>query len=92
VVGIGASAGGLEALRAFFGAVPATTGLAFVIVVHLDPSHDSLMPDPVMAQTPDTASHPGMPMSAIATGLVDVVLRHVRAAGSDRARRWRGAP
>jgi two-component system, chemotaxis family, CheB/CheR fusion protein len=189
VVGIGASAGGLEALKAFFGAMPPTTGLAFVVVVHLDPTHDSLMPEliaratahhvehardrqaleadhvyiippnrtlilergrlrvrtvpdrrslrgvidqfyrslagdqhdravavilsgtgtegtlglqavkaeggMVMAQTPDTASQPGMPASAIATGLVDVVLppgempkvmlEYLRTAGHHRA-------
>jgi two-component system, chemotaxis family, CheB/CheR fusion protein len=45
VVGIGASAGGLEALKAFFGAMPPKTGLTFVVVTHLDPTHDSLMPE-----------------------------------------------
>jgi two-component system CheB/CheR fusion protein len=45
VVGIGASAGGLEALKKFFGAFAADTGLAFVVVVHLDPTHESLMPE-----------------------------------------------
>jgi two-component system CheB/CheR fusion protein len=45
VVGIGASAGGLEALKAFFGATPPGTGLVFVVVVHLDPTHESLMPE-----------------------------------------------
>jgi two-component system CheB/CheR fusion protein len=44
-VGIGASAGGLEALKAFFGAMPPKTGLVFVVVVHLDPTHESLMPE-----------------------------------------------
>jgi two-component system CheB/CheR fusion protein len=167
VVGIGASAGGLEALKSFFGAMPPTTGLVFVVVVHLDPTHKSLLPELlshvtgltveqardrqpleadhvyvippnrtltidqgllrvrevadrrglrgaidhffrsladaerdravavvlsgtgtegtlgaravkaegglVMAQSPDTATQPGMPTSAIATGLVDVV-------------------
>ena len=41
VVGIGASAGGLSALQAFFSALPAATGLTFVVVVHLSPEHDS---------------------------------------------------
>jgi two-component system, chemotaxis family, CheB/CheR fusion protein len=41
VVGIGASAGGLSALRAFFGRVPEDSGLAFVVVVHLSPEHKS---------------------------------------------------
>jgi two-component system, chemotaxis family, CheB/CheR fusion protein len=45
IVGLGASAGGLEALKGFFGAMPAKTGLSFVVVVHLDPTHDSLMPE-----------------------------------------------
>lgn len=37
IVGIGASAGGVRALRDFFGALPQKTGAAFVVVVHLDP-------------------------------------------------------
>lgn len=43
VVGIGASAGGLEALETFFDNVPARTGLVFVVVQHLSPDYRSLM-------------------------------------------------
>jgi len=43
VVGIGASAGGLEALELFFDHVPERTGMAFVIVQHLSPTFKSLM-------------------------------------------------
>ena len=43
VVGIGASAGGLEALERLFTGMPADTGLAFVVVQHLSPDHKSLM-------------------------------------------------
>lgn len=43
VVAIGASAGGLEACRRVLDALPASTGLAFVLVQHLDPSHESLL-------------------------------------------------
>jgi two-component system CheB/CheR fusion protein len=43
VVGLGSSAGGLEALTRFFRAMPADSGLAFVIVQHLDPTHGSQM-------------------------------------------------
>ncbi len=43
VVGIGASAGGLEALEQFFGQCPADTGAAFVVVQHLSPDHKSMM-------------------------------------------------
>jgi two-component system CheB/CheR fusion protein len=41
LVGIGASAGGLAALREFFSAVPENSGLAYVVVVHLSPEHKS---------------------------------------------------
>ena len=43
VVGIGASAGGLKALEAFFDHLPPDNGLAFVVVQHLDPNHESMM-------------------------------------------------
>ncbi len=43
IVGIGASAGGLEALEQFLGHVPAGAGMAFVIVQHLDPTHKGIM-------------------------------------------------
>ena len=43
VVGIGASAGGLEALRELFIGFNGAPGMAFVVVQHLDPNHDSLM-------------------------------------------------
>src|SRR5690349_9978666 len=45
VVGIGASAGGLDAFRKFFSNMPADSGLAFVLIPHLDPTHASLMVD-----------------------------------------------
>ena len=41
VVGIGASAGGLAALKVFLEHVPADSGLTFVVVVHLSPDHES---------------------------------------------------
>jgi two-component system CheB/CheR fusion protein len=41
VVGIGASAGGIEALSQFFDAMPADSGRAFVVVLHLDPKRES---------------------------------------------------
>lgn len=43
IVGIGASAGGLEALGRFFGSMPAQNGMAFVVVQHLSPDHKSFM-------------------------------------------------
>ena len=45
IVGIGASAGGVEALEQFFRAVPADNGMAFAVVTHLSPDHDSMLPE-----------------------------------------------
>src|SRR6266508_6176292 len=43
VAGIGASAGGLDAFKKFFAAMPADSGVAFVLIPHLDHKHESLM-------------------------------------------------
>jgi two-component system, chemotaxis family, CheB/CheR fusion protein len=45
VVGIGASAGGLTALKRFFEHIPIDSGLSFVVVVHLSPEHKSMLAD-----------------------------------------------
>lgn len=45
VVGIGASAGGLEAYQQFFEHMPADSGMAFVLLTHLDPRHPSMLSD-----------------------------------------------
>ena len=45
VVGIGASAGGLEALEQFFKNMPKDSGMAFVVIQHLDPTHVGIMPE-----------------------------------------------
>ena len=42
---MGASAGGLQALKKFCIAMPADTGIAFVLIPHLDPNHESLTAD-----------------------------------------------
>ncbi|MDP1562192.1 MAG: PAS domain S-box protein [Pirellulaceae bacterium] len=51
VVGMGASAGGLSAFKKFFNAMPIDSGAAFVLVPHLDPTHQSLMVELVARQT-----------------------------------------
>ncbi len=43
VVGVGASAGGLEAFKTLLSVLPANTGMAFLLVQHLDPTHKSLL-------------------------------------------------
>ena len=45
VVGMGASAGGLEAFEQFFSHLPPDAGLAFVLVPHLEPTHKGMMPE-----------------------------------------------
>ena len=53
VVGIGASAGGLAAFQAFFSGIPANTkpGMAFVLVQHLAPDHESILTDLIQRYT-----------------------------------------
>ena len=41
IVGLGASAGGIQALREFFANVPSDSGNAYVVILHLSPNHDS---------------------------------------------------
>ena len=45
IVGIGASAGGLEALEQFLSNVPENSGMAFVVIQHLDPTHKGMLPE-----------------------------------------------
>ncbi|MCW8279193.1 hypothetical protein IMF27_30055 [Pseudomonas sp. PCH199] len=45
VVGIGASAGGLQAFTTFFAQLPPDSGMAFVLVQHLSPDHESALPE-----------------------------------------------
>jgi len=59
VVGIGASAGGLEAVTELLGAVPAATGMAFILVQHLDPSHESLLSEILAKKTAIPVSQAG---------------------------------
>ena len=51
-MGIGASAGGLEALEQFLEHMPQGSGMAFVIVQHLDPTHKGVMPELLQRATP----------------------------------------
>lgn len=51
VVGIGASAGGLSALQSFFDALPGDTGMAFVVITHLHPEHESHMAELLQRHT-----------------------------------------
>ena len=52
MVGIGASAGGLEALEQFLSHLPPDSGMAFIIVQHLDPTHKGMLPELLQRATP----------------------------------------
>lgn len=72
VVGIGASAGGLEALERFFESMPAETGMAFVVVQHLSPDFKSVM-DELLARRTTLPVHrvtEGMKVQADAVYLI----------------------
>ena len=62
VVGVGASAGGLEALQDFFVAMPLDTGASFVVIQHLSPDYRSLMDELLARHTsiPIVVSQDGM--------------------------------
>jgi two-component system, chemotaxis family, CheB/CheR fusion protein len=51
IVGIGASAGGLEAIAELLRALPAATGMAYIVVQHLDPRHESLLSEILAKKT-----------------------------------------
>src|SRR5690242_502186 len=51
IVGIGASAGGLEAFSQLLSSLPFDLGMAFVLVPHLDPTHESAMTELLARQT-----------------------------------------
>ena len=51
IIGIGASAGGLEAFELFFKAMPPDSGMAFVLIPHLDPGHASMLSEILQRNT-----------------------------------------
>ena len=52
IVGIGASAGGISALEDFFNNMPPDAGVAFVIIMHLDPNNRDMLPEILQRATP----------------------------------------
>ena len=56
IVAIGASAGGIEALTELINGLPADTGMAFVLVQHLDPKHHSILTELLARKTPMTVT------------------------------------
>lgn len=52
IIGVGASAGGLEALEQFLSHVPPACGAGFVVIQHLDPTHQGILPELLQRVTP----------------------------------------
>src|SRR5213079_2940430 len=69
VVGMGASAGGIAALQKFFARVAPNSGLAYVVILHLSPDHDSRLAEVLQSSAP-------MPVSQV-TGTTPIVVDHV---------------
>src|SRR5216684_3238132 len=69
VVGLGASAGGIGALREFFSHVPADSGMAYVVIIHLSPQHESNLSSVLQ-------NHLAVPVTEV-TGAVKVEPNHV---------------
>jgi len=78
VVGIGASAGGLKALQAFFEALPKDMGTAYIVVTHLNPEHESHLAKLMQTLTRMPANQ--------ATGLISVESDQVYAIPPNQAR------
>lgn len=62
IVGIGGSAGGLTAYKTLLSSLPASTGMSFVVVAHMDPLRESLLPDILSWST-------NMPVSQASEGM-----------------------
>jgi len=62
IVGVGASAGGLEAFTQLLNELPIDTGMAFVLIQHLDPTHSSLLAEALVKTT-------AMPVEEIRNGI-----------------------
>jgi two-component system CheB/CheR fusion protein len=68
IVGVGASAGGIESFRELLGAIPEKSGITYVLVQHLLPSHESMLPEilaqatslPIQEITNDIPVEPGL--------------------------------
>jgi two-component system CheB/CheR fusion protein len=98
IVGIGASAGGVEALEAFFRAMPTDSGMGFVVVTHLPPDRDSLLAEIIgrACHLPVANARDGQPVEAqhvyvlptsatLTIGAGRLRLRHLAAGNRERA-------
>ena len=74
IVGVGASAGGLEALETFFENMPAHDGIAFVVVQHLSPDYKSLMGE-ILSKHTEMEIHQAEDGTAVQAGSIYLIPR-----------------
>src|SRR5579883_564068 len=95
IVGIGASAGGLEAASRLLENLPGDTGMAFVLIQHLDPEHESLLPVILQKSTPMPVAQAreGMPLAPNRVYIIPPGAQMIAYEGKLRLRRRpEGAP
>lgn len=80
IVAIGASAGGLDAFRRFLAGMPVPNGMAFVLIQHLDPTHESLMVELL-------AKHTTMRVVEVRQGM-EIEVHHVYVIPPHRVLSW----
>ena len=90
IVAIGASAGGLEALKAFFASMPVDSGLAFIVITHIKPERESMLPELLANITaiPIVKAQDGMPLKSnqivmAKDSLLNIAQGHLYAEKSD---------
>ncbi len=94
IVGIGASAGGINALEGFFRGMPTGSGMGFVVITHLNPDRESLLHDVLARFTPMpvTVASDGMMVDPDrvyvmpADAIISIKDGHLRISKQDRAR------
>jgi two-component system CheB/CheR fusion protein len=97
VVGLGASAGGLAALKTFFSGLPSDPGIAFVVVVHLSPEHESHLaellqphcPIPIQQVTETVVLEPNRVYVIPPNANLNTIDTHLRLSELEHARRER---
>nr|WP_294544719.1 CheR family methyltransferase [uncultured Rhodopila sp.] len=83
IVGVGASAGGISAFKSFFAKMPPDTGMAFVLVQHLDPDHESALV-PIITGYTTMPVHLAEDGAAVESGNVYVIPPNVTLTIKDR--------
>lgn len=77
IVAVGASAGGIKALKQFFMTVPERLGTAFVVVLHLNPSSESHLSE-ILSKSVPIAGHAGSPHRRLSRSIMSTCCSRIR--------------